>query len=173
MTTAQQQQNISYGPDDLLEILPHRYPFLLIDRVISLDPTPAEGTSWVGRKAVALKNITFNEPFFQGHFPDQPIMPGVLIVEAMAQAAAVCGYRPPRGDERMVVRFASIEKAKFRKPVFPGDQLKIHVEIMKDRGSIYYFRSEAFVDDELVAEAELLAKAMYVPRSQATKQRSR
>lgn len=142
--------------DDILKVLPHRYPFILIDRIISMDPEP--GPNWTGRKITALKNVTVNEHFFAGHFPHKPIMPGVLIVEAMAQAAAVLGYRPITPGGKMDVLIASIDNARFRKPVVPGDQLIITVECMKDRGSLYYFRGEAKVEGALVAEAEMMAK---------------
>ncbi len=143
---------------EILKILPHRYPFILIDKITQLDP-PTKG-SWVGRKGQAIKNVTVNENFFQGHFPENPIMPGVLIVEAMAQASAVCGYRTELNDGLpQAVVIAGIDNARFRRPVVPGDQLRITVEVTKDRGSILAFHCEAFVKDELVAEADLLAKA--------------
>lgn len=142
--------------NDILKILPHRYPFLLVDRILSMDPPPTQG-NWVGRKLKAVKNVTVNEPFFTGHFPENPIMPGVIIVEAMAQAACILGHRPPKPGVEMEVLIAAIEKAKFRKPVVPGDTLNIEVEILKDRGSIFAFKCEAYVDDVKVAEAEILA----------------
>lgn len=144
--------------NQILQILPHRFPFLLIDRVIHMDPPP--GPSWVGRKIKVLKNVTFNEPFFTGHFPHRPIMPGVLIVEAMAQAAAYLGHRPVTPDTKMEVLIASIDKARFRKPVVPGDQLILTVECLKDRGSLYLFKAEAHVEGQLVAEAEMMAKTI-------------
>jgi 3-hydroxyacyl-[acyl-carrier-protein] dehydratase len=143
--------------NEIRKILPHRYPFLLVDRIIEMDPVP-QSPSWVGRKIKAMKNVSSNEEFFSGHFPHMPIMPGVLIVESMAQAAAVLGHRPVRPGAQMEVLIASIDKARFRKPVVPGDQLIIQVEVIKDRGSIYYFRGEVFVEGELVAEAEMMAK---------------
>src|SRR4051812_43644145 len=106
---------------EVLKILPHRYPFILIDKIIHMDPEP--GPNWAGRKIKALKNVTINEHFFAGHFPHRPIMPGVLIIEAMAQAAAVLGHRPSKPGQKMDVLIASIDKARFRKPVVPGDQL--------------------------------------------------
>ncbi len=143
--------------NEILKMLPHRYPFILIDRIISIDP-PGTG-SWVGRKIVALKNVTMNEHFFQGHFPNKPIMPGVLIVEAMAQAAAVLGHRPAIPGTKMDVLIATINNCRFRKPVTPGDQLFINVEVIKDRGLLFYFRGEALVDGAVVAEAEMMAKS--------------
>jgi 3-hydroxyacyl-[acyl-carrier-protein] dehydratase len=142
--------------EGIKNILPHRYPFLLVDRVVHIDPPPP-GKTWVGRKCESLKNVTVNEDFFNGHFPHRPIMPGVLIIEAMAQTAALVGNRRVKPDTDNDVLIAGIDNAKFRKPVVPGDQLRIKVEIMRDRGAIYQFRCEAFVDNELVAEADLLA----------------
>ncbi len=144
--------------EQIMKILAHRFPFLLIDRVIRLDPEP--GGSWVGRKAIAIKNVTINEPFFTGHFPHKPIMPGVLIIESLAQTAAVVGYRPFTPGGHVDVMIASINKARFRKPVVPGDQLKLSLEILKDRGNMFSFHGEAHVDDQLVAEADLLALSM-------------
>lgn len=127
-------------------ILPHRYPFLLVDRIVNLEP---------GVKIVGLKNVTINEPFFEGHFPGNPIMPGVLIVEAMAQASGVLAhYSEVPGNN---VFFMSIEKAKFRKPVVPGDQLKFDINIIQQRGNVMKFSGRAFVDDKLVAEADFTA----------------
>ncbi len=126
--------------------IPHRYPFLLVDRITELEPNV---------KAVGLKNVTANEPFFQGHFPDTPIMPGVLIIEAMAQVGGILAFRS--GVEGDVVYFMSIEKAKFRKPVIPGDQLKLVVNVLRSRNNVWRFSGEAFVDDKLVAETEFTA----------------
>jgi len=143
---------------EILRMLPHRYPFVLVDKITHVDP-PAPG-SWVGRKLEAIKNVTINENFFQGHFPENPVMPGVLIIESMAQASAICGYREELNDGlSQEVFIAGVDNARFRKPVVPGDQLKIKVEVTKDRGTILAFHCEAFVRDELVAEADLLAKA--------------
>src|SRR5260221_433215 len=143
---------------EILKILPHRYPFVLVDQITHIDP-PTNG-SWVGRKIVAVKNVTINEPFFQGHFPGNPIMPGVLIIESMAQVSAIGGYRAELNDgQPQEVFIAGIDNARFRKPVVPGDQLKIVAQVTKDRGTILAFHCEAFVKDELVAEADLLAKA--------------
>lgn len=126
--------------------IPHRYPFLLVDRITELEPNV---------KAIGLKNVSANEPFFQGHFPDAPIMPGVLIIEAMAQVAGILAFRS--GVEGDVVYFMSIEKAKFRKPVTPGDQLKLVVNVLQSRNNVWRFSGEAFVDDKLVAETEFTA----------------
>src|SRR3990172_2941091 len=131
---------------EIQSVLPHRYPFLMVDRVIELDP---------GKKAVGLKNVTINEPFFMGHFPGNPIMPGVLIVEAMAQVAGIMAFRS--GVQGDTVYFMSIEKAKFRKPVVPGDQLRIEITVLQQRGNVWKFSGNALVDDKLVAEADFTA----------------
>jgi len=138
-----------YDIQTIMAYLPHRYPFLLIDRVVKLVP---------GEEIVALKNVTFNEPFFQGHFPRRPVMPGVLIVEAMAQAGGVLAFesRPPeqRGG---LVYFMGIDKVRFRKPVVPGDQLIFEARLLKLRSKAAKMSGTAFVDQQLVAEAELMA----------------
>ena len=133
---------------EILEILPHRYPFFLVDRVLEVSDD----------KIVALKNVTMNEPFFQGHFPGHPVMPGVLIIEAMAQTGALLAARSGGFDrEKQVIYFMAIDKAKFRKPVVPGDQLTIEVVPLRKGGAIWKLRGEAKVDGQLVCEAELLA----------------
>jgi len=131
----------------ILEILPHRYPFLLVDRVLELTP----------ELVVGLKNVSINEPFFQGHFPDQPIMPGVLIVEAMAQAGGILAFSLLTAQQRSAVYFMGMDRVRFRKPVRPGDQLILKVKLLKQRGAVFKMSGEAFVDDHLVAEAELMA----------------
>ena len=131
---------------EIQRILPHRFPFLLVDRIIDLQPNG---------KAVGIKNVTINEPFFQGHFPNYPIMPGVLIVEAMAQVAGILAFHS--GAKGNTVYFLSIEKAKFRKPVVPGDQLRFEVTILQQRSNVWKFTAEAFIEDKLVAEAEFTA----------------
>jgi 3-hydroxyacyl-[acyl-carrier-protein] dehydratase len=127
-------------------ILPHRYPFLLVDRIVELEPN---------EKAVGIKNVSVNEPFFQGHFPDHPIMPGVLIVEAMAQVSGILAFRS--GANGKSTYFMSIEKAKFRKPVVPGDQLRLEVSILQHRNNVWKFSGQAFVSDKLIAEADFTA----------------
>lgn len=131
---------------DIQKILPHRYPFLLIDRILEITPKV---------KAVGLKNVTANEQFFQGHFPGYPIMPGVLIVEAMAQVAGILAFQS--GAQGNSVYFMSIEKAKFRKPVVPGDQLRFEVNVIQNRSNVWKFSGQAFVDDQVVAEADFTA----------------
>ena len=138
---------------DIKRMIPHRYPFLLIDRVREID---------LNKSAVGIKNVTFNEPHFQGHFPAQPIMPGVTIVEAMAQTAAVLVVMTlDMVDNDMLVYFLSIDNCKFRRPVTPGDQLELHVRVVRGRGKLWRFRGEGPVDGKVVAEAEF--NAMMVP----------
>lgn len=144
-----------YDIRKILELLPHRFPFLLVDRVISM--TDPGGPTRAGKKAVGIKNVTFNEPFFPGHFPEMPIMPGVLQIEAMAQLAAIAFYRP--NDPPMNFMIASVNDARFRRPVIPGDVLQITTEILKDRSPILLVKTECHVDGELVAEATIMAHA--------------
>jgi len=131
---------------EIMEVLPHRYPFLLVDKVTELEE---------GKRAVGIKNVTINEHFFQGHFPGNPIMPGVLIVEALAQVSGVLAFKS--GVKGKQTYFLSIEKAKFRKPVLPGDQLRLEVTVQRGRGNIWKFSGYAYVADKLVAEAEFTA----------------
>ncbi len=132
--------------NQIKEIIPHRYPFLLVDKIESVEP---------GKKAVGLKNVTVNEPFFQGHFPDYPVMPGVLIIEAMAQVGAVSVLSMPEFAGKIAL-FAGIEKAKFRRQVVPGDILYLEVEMLKLRGSIGKAKGIARVNEDMAAEAELM-----------------
>jgi len=133
---------------DIERVLPHRYPFLLVDRVTLIDD----------ERIVALKNVTRNEPHFNGHFPGHPVMPGVLIIEALAQAGALYAARLTKFDpERQVIYFMAIDKAKFRKPVVPGDQLTLEVTPLRKGGTIWKLRGEAKVGDAVVAEAEFMA----------------
>jgi 3-hydroxyacyl-[acyl-carrier-protein] dehydratase len=133
----------------IMEYIPHRYPFLLIDRVLEMEP---------GKRIVAIKNVTINEPFFQGHFPGQPIMPGVLLIEAMAQAWGVLAISTTRQQVHSAdILFIGIDKARFRRPVLPGDQVRFELESIGLKRLIWKFRGKAFVDGNLVAEAELMA----------------
>ena len=134
---------------EVLEYLPHRYPFLLIDRVLLCEP---------GKRVVALKNVTINEPFFQGHFPYYPVMPGVLIVEAMAQAAAILTFHSEKAkaDERSVYFFVGIDNARFKKPVVPGDALHLEVKLNRQARGLWKFDARALVADSLVAESQLM-----------------
>lgn len=137
-----------FNIQEITKYLPHRYPFILVDRIIELEEF---------KRVVGIKNVTINEPFFQGHFPGNPIMPGVLILEAMAQVAGILGLHSlgHQGDQR--VYFLGIDKARFRKPVVPGDQLRFELEVLQHRGGIWRFKGVALVDGIKVAEAELLA----------------
>jgi 3-hydroxyacyl-[acyl-carrier-protein] dehydratase len=132
----------------LMKLLPHRYPFLMIDRIVDINGNES---------AVGIKNVTINEPHFTGHFPEQPVMPGVLIVEAMAQTAGAICIRAVGAARPSLVYFLTIDNAKFRKPVVPGDQLRISVRKIKMRGNLLKFACEAKVDDAKVAEAEISA----------------
>ncbi len=129
----------------ILKLLPHRYPFLLVDRVIELDP---------GKTIKALKNVTMNEPFFQGHFPDFPVMPGVLIIEALAQTAALLTFSEEH-DPEDVYYFAGIDGARFKRIVLPGDQLIMHATFERGKAGIYKFQVKATVQEELAAEASI------------------
>ncbi len=134
---------------EILKILPHRYPFVMVDRILSLE---------LGKEIVGLKNVTINEPFFQGHFPTRPVMPGVLILEGMAQVGGIMAYYSnPGAIGNKLLFFAGIDKARFRKPVVPGDQLIFTLQLLKEKRSIMVMGATASVDGQLVAEAELMA----------------
>lgn len=130
------------------KIIPHRFPFLLVDGVTELDPA---------RRIVGIKNVTMNEPFFSGHFPGTPVMPGVLIIEALAQVAAVLVLREIPDREKKLVYFSGIDRARFRQPVVPGDQLILVVEVLRLKSRLGKLRGEAFVREKLAAEAEILS----------------
>lgn len=135
--------------NEIMKILPHRYPFLLVDRIVEME---------LGKRIVGIKNVTVNEPFFPGHFPGHPVMPGVLIIEAMAQVAGILGYLS--SDESAlskVIYFVGIDNAKFRRPVMPGDQLRLELVATGCKRGIWTFNGEVFVDGKLVTEAELKA----------------
>lgn len=142
--------------NEIMKILPHRPPFLLVDRVAEIE---------TGKRIVALKNVSINEPFFPGHFPGHPVMPGVLIIEAMAQAACILAILSSDESVRSkVTYFVGIDSAKFRKPVFPGDQLRLEIEAVTCRRGIWSFAGRAYVDGKLVTEAEL--KATFADKQQ-------
>lgn len=132
----------------VMDILPHRYPFILVDRILELVPN---------EKIIALKNVTINEPHFQGHFPGTPIMPGVLIIEAMAQAGGVLAFASLAPENKGLMYFMGIDKVRFRKPVLPGDQLLLELKIIKLRSKVFKMSGSATVDDKLVVEAVLMA----------------
>ena len=141
--------NSSFPPlkiREILEIMPHRYPFLLVDRIVEYD-----GQS----RMVGIKNVSFNEPFFTGHFPEQPVMPGVLVVEALAQVGVILLFIEDENRSSKLVYFSGIDNCRFRQPVIPGDQLRLEVAAIKRRGNYFRMKGEAFVDGALVAEAEL------------------
>jgi 3-hydroxyacyl-[acyl-carrier-protein] dehydratase len=135
--------------DDIQRLLPHRYPFLLVDRIVSLE---------LGKKIVGMKNVSINEPFFQGHFPGRPIMPGVLIAEAMAQVGGILALMSiPENQGNSSLFLLGIDKMRFRQPVVPGDQLRLEVESVRGGKKFWKMKAQAFVDQTLVAEGELMA----------------
>jgi beta-hydroxyacyl-ACP dehydratase FabZ len=133
---------------EIMKYLPHRYPFLLVDRVVETSE----------KRIVTIKNVTINEPFFQGHFPGEPIMPGVLIIEAMAQSWGILAFHqnPDKAADNLNVRFIGIDKCRFRRPVVPGDQIRIEMEGISQKRTIWKIRGKAYVDDQLAAEADLM-----------------
>ena len=139
----------TFDIDEILKYLPHRYPFLLIDRVLELE---------LDKRILALKNVTYNEPYFTGHFPHLPVMPGVLVVEAMAQAAGILSFATMgrHSDENSVFYFAGIDEARFKRPVVPGDQLMMELEITQAKRNIYKYKGVARVDGQIATEGELM-----------------
>jgi 3-hydroxyacyl-[acyl-carrier-protein] dehydratase len=140
---------------EILKMLPHRYPFLLVDRILDIKEN----------KITGMKNVSVNEPFFQGHFPGEPIMPGVLIIEAMAQVGGIFAIVTEDIPSHMNTYFVGIDNAKFRRPVIPGDVLRFDLEILKKRRGIYLFHGEAYVGEDLAAEADL--KATFAPKKES------
>jgi 3-hydroxyacyl-[acyl-carrier-protein] dehydratase len=149
---------MTFNIQEIMDFLPHRYPFLLIDRVVEFEAT---------KRLVAIKNVTYNEPFFQGHFPGFPIMPGVLVVEAMAQAGAMIMMAEIPDRSKKLVVFTGIERAKFRRPITPGDQLRIEVEVLSFRTRAGRIQGRALVDGKVACEATLTCQI--VPRARETK----
>lgn len=147
------QKQLSYM--DIFHTLPHRFPFLLVDKVLDLKRGDKKG---LGDEVVAQKNVTFNEPYFQGHFPENPIMPGVIVIEAMAQTSAMMAYRPHPKGEKWKFFILGIDKARFRKPIVPGDVLHIKCKTTKIKGVFYTFDCGVHCDGELKAEAEIFAQ---------------
>ena len=145
MSSGQKQMDIK----EILEFLPHRYPFILVDRILDVE---------VGKNIVGLKNVTINEPFFVGHFPGEPVMPGVLIMEGLAQVGGTLAYLTAGGEySDKLIYFAGLDGVRFRQKVIPGDQLIMKLEILKRKGKIFKLEGKAYVDDNLVAEAVLMA----------------
>ena len=142
-------KDTSMDINQILDHLPHRYPFVLVDKVLSYE---------LGKSIDAIKNVTINEPFFPGHFPHYPVMPGVLVVEALAQAAAILSFKTlnEKPNDHSVYYFVGIDKARFKKPVIPGDQLKINVSIERTIKGIWKYKGIAMVEDEIAAEAEIM-----------------
>ena len=155
LSAPESEQKTQTGKDmtldinEIQKILPHRPPFLLVDRIVELEP---------GKRIVGIKNVTINEPFFVGHFPSFPVMPGVLIIEAMAQTGGVLVLRDVPDHNEKLVFFAAIEEAKFRRPVFPGDQLRLELEVLSRRPTFCRMKGNAYVDGQLAAEAIVLCK---------------
>ena len=145
------KSEVFFDINAILNIMPHRYPFLLIDRILDLEPD---------KRVVAIKNVTINEPFFQGHFPGHPIMPGVMILEAMAQSGGILLLNAIEDPQTKVVYFMAIDNARFRKPVMPGDQLRFELEMKSYRRSACKMSGKAFVDGKVVAEADFMAMVM-------------
>ena len=141
--------------NEIMKILPHRYPMLLVDRIVEID---------AGKRIVGIKNVSANEQFFQGHFPGAPVMPGVLIVEAMAQCAAVLILRDIPNREEKLFLFGGVDKARFRKPVVPGDQVRLECEILQRRSNSVKIHGTATVNGEVVAEAEMLSVMVERPK---------
>jgi beta-hydroxyacyl-ACP dehydratase FabZ len=142
-----------FDAQEIMRLLPHRYPFLLVDRIVEFDPE---------RRIVGLKNITINEPFFVGHFPEYPIMPGVLIIEALAQVGGILALKA-MGETRKIAFFGGIDNCKFRRPVLPGDQLRLECSVIAHRGPVWKVRGEASVDGVLAVQADLTASLVDRP----------
>jgi len=143
-----------------MEYLPHRYPFLMIDRVVSVEP---------GSKIVALKNVSINEPYFVGHFPHHPVMPGVLIIESLAQAAAILTFSTEghKANENMVYYFVGIDNARFKRPVTPGDTLRLEVSLLRHVRGLWKFHGKAYVADAMAAEADLMCTIRLLPNAES------
>ncbi len=148
---SRQRNKRLFDIEKILKFLPHRYPFLLVDRVLEMEK---------GKSIVAIKNVTYNEPFFQGHFPHLKVMPGVLVAEAIAQAGGILLYHSIPNPEKVLVFLSAIKNAKFRRPVVPGDQMRIEAEILKLRSKFCYVKGNASVDGESVAEGEVMASLL-------------
>jgi 3-hydroxyacyl-[acyl-carrier-protein] dehydratase len=148
---------------EILRLLPHRYPFLLVDRILSMTAGPIVA----GSKVTGLKNVSVNEPFFQGHFPENPVMPGVLVLECMAQVAGCLFFAGEAEPEKKLMYLSGVDKARFRRPVFPGDQIVVVAEILQVRSNLVRVKAEARVDGALCAEGEFISSL--VKRSPAAR----
>jgi len=144
-------ESMAIESQQIMEIIPHRYPFLLIDRVIHIVKD---------KSAIGIKNVTINEPFFEGHFPNHPIMPGVLIIEAMAQTSAILVAKTTETKSDKALYFMTIDRTKFRKPIGPGDQIHLHVTKTQNRGNVWKFKGQALVNENIMAEANYSAMIM-------------
>lgn len=144
---------------EIMRLLPHRYPFLLVDRILSMSAGPIVA----GSKVTGLKNVSVNEPFFQGHFPENPVMPGVLILECMGQVAGCLFFASEDEPEKKLMYLSGVDKARFRRPVFPGDQLVVDAEIVQVRSNLVRMKAEARVDGALCAEGELMCSLVQRP----------
>lgn len=159
----ERRKGVVFDINAISEILPHRYPFLMVDKIVSLE---------IDDKIVGIKNVTMNEPYFTGHFPGQPVMPGVMIIEAMAQCGGILMLNTLEKPETKLAYFSTIDKAKFRRPVVPGDQLVMEVEMLNRRRNIIQIRGKAFVDGDLVAEADMMAAVVDKPQTKNKQQTS-
>jgi 3-hydroxyacyl-[acyl-carrier-protein] dehydratase len=160
--SSQKEYKAQLSIDEILAYLPHRYPFLLVDRVLEIS-----GPSYphrLGRRVKAIKNVTYNEPFFPGHFPHRSVMPGVLQLECMAQVAALLGYNDPGGPNDVAI--VAVDKCRFRRPVIPGDTLEVNVELLGERHGLLTFRGEITVGGQRASEAEILAKIFPMEKSE-------
>jgi beta-hydroxyacyl-ACP dehydratase FabZ len=144
---------------EILRLLPHRYPFLLVDRILSMTAGPIVA----GSKVTGLKNVSVNEPYFQGHFPGNPVMPGVLVLECMAQVAGCLFFAGEAEPEKKLMYLSGVDKARFRRPVFPGDQIVVVAEILQVRSTLVRVKAEARVDGALCAEAEMMSSLVNRP----------
>ena len=153
------EQSTARNIGEIMKLLPHRYPFLLVDRIVSM----TEGPVAAGSKVTGLKNVSVNEPFFQGHFPENPVMPGVLILECMAQVAGCLFFAGETEPEKKLMYLSGVDKARFRRPVFPGDQIVVVAEILQVRSTLVRVKAEARVDGALCAEAEMMSSLVNRP----------
>jgi beta-hydroxyacyl-ACP dehydratase FabZ len=153
------EQSTARNIGEIMKLLPHRYPFLLVDRILSMTAGPIVA----GSKVTGLKNVSVNEPFFQGHFPGNPVMPGVLVLECMAQVAGCLFFAGEAEPEKKLMYLSGVDKARFRRPVFPGDQIVVVAEVLQVRSTLVRVKAEARVDGALCAEAEMMSSLVNRP----------